>query len=309
MSVRFSNGWVLRDTDDLWESFCEDTRRGDLFLGQFTDEISDQRPDWSRRLAEALRRGLQDDDDDLRDAALASVSNVRPFIDFADDLNRLLDARRDWVLEGDSRAGVPVFRQFISAVANHIESSAIDGLIETLESLESTKVPREELLQRIGWIRTNVANRIAYLSSLTPSGEDADGGDSAPAPDDSVQAPAVPDTVVLSAPVWVDALRLPSGPPAQLFSRLRERGTRVLVSDGLIDEVTDALTRLGWDPTSSGDAAQRMRELGTVIGGDASDIELAIGASIDRVFAVGPRSGTSEQGIEIRPVHELLSVM
>jgi hypothetical protein len=125
-------------------------------------------------------------------------------------------------------------------------------------------------------------------------------------------APAPPATVVLSSEVWVDALRTAEGPPAELFSRLRERAIGVLTSEAIIRDVLRMLGDSGWDASSLRGAEVRMRAAASVrTVGDAGtpEVTLANVAGVDTVYSVGSRTGQIVDGVAFRPVHELLSAL
>lgn len=130
--------------------------------------------------------------------------------------------------------------------------------------------------------------------------------ESAPQP----SAPAsLPDMVVLSREVWVDALLVPSGPPAELFSLLRARGVPVLVSDELVDDIAQLLFVRGWSSAQTAAAAERIRALSTRAGATGAEDQLANDAGVLTVYAVGPRTGTMHGAIQFRPVSELLGIL
>lgn len=130
--------------------------------------------------------------------------------------------------------------------------------------------------------------------------------------DELARTPATaPDAVILSAPVWIDALRIPEGPPVELQNLLKKHGVTILGSEALLGAIDDMLQQLGWDDDARATARARVEE-NTVdrnfVGAD-TDAALAHAAWLDSVYTVGPDSGQSRDGIAFRPVHELLSLL
>jgi hypothetical protein len=118
---------------------------------------------------------------------------------------------------------------------------------------------------------------------------------------------ALASGVVLTREVWVDALRIPEGPPAMLFGGLAAYSVPIYVSEPLIEAVATAFVQLGWASSDVETARARMRAVGTLRAG-ADEVELAVAAGLGSVYTVGPRTGTTVGAITFRPVHELLSV-
>ena len=130
------------------------------------------------------------------------------------------------------------------------------------------------------------------------------------APEAAAPTGAAPTSVVLATPVWLDALRIPEGPPAALFDELQRHRVAVLRSDVLLDEVEGALRQLGWADDAI--AAARERITGsTVVSGDQGGDAVAIAnaAGLDAVYTVGPSTGQQRDGVTLRPVHELLTLL
>lgn len=125
------------------------------------------------------------------------------------------------------------------------------------------------------------------------------------------ESPVAPEAVVLSAAVWIDALRIPEGPPVELQNLLKKHGVTILCCDALLGAIDAILQQLGWDDAARATARVRVEET-TVDRGFAevsSDAALARAAWLDTVYTVGPDSGQSRDGIAFRPVHELLSLL
>lgn len=123
--------------------------------------------------------------------------------------------------------------------------------------------------------------------------------------------PSAPEAVVLSAAVWVDALRIAEGPPVELQNLLKKHGVKILRSDALLDAIDDILQQLGWDVAARATARARVVEF--TVDRDFQDVNtdvaLAATAGLDAVYTVGPESGSSRDGIKFHPVHELLTLL
>ncbi len=118
-----------------------------------------------------------------------------------------------------------------------------------------------------------------------------------------------PEAVVLATPVWLDALRIPEGPPVALFDLLRRHHVTILRSEVLLDEVEVALRQLNWAADAIGSARDRIIEA-TVTGDPKSDVvALAKAAGLDVVYSVGPSTGQQRDDVTVRPVHELLTLL
>jgi hypothetical protein len=132
------------------------------------------------------------------------------------------------------------------------------------------------------------------------------------AAEEAAQPNTLPAALVLSSEVWVDGLRVPEGPPAQLFSLLSQQSRAVLMSELLLADILAKLRQLGWNDAMVGAAEARVRassSLVSVAGSTTPEIELARGANVDSVYAVGPRTGTVAEGVTFQPVHELLTAL
>jgi hypothetical protein len=124
----------------------------------------------------------------------------------------------------------------------------------------------------------------------------------------AAEAPSGP--FVLSAEVWADGLRMPEGPPAELFALLAQKRDQVLMSEPLLADIKSRLTQLGWPDPLVQEAEARVRQNSTlqpVAGAGAADVALAQAAHVDTVYTVGPRSGSVDGGVALHPVHELLA--
>lgn len=126
----------------------------------------------------------------------------------------------------------------------------------------------------------------------------------------AVQPAKAPAAVVLAPPVWLDALRIPEGPPVELFDLLRRHSVKVLRSNALLDAIDAGLRQLGWADAARASARARVvaASVDGHAGDDASEVALAQAAGLSMVYTVGPEAGTSHGTVSIRPVHELLSL-
>jgi hypothetical protein len=115
-----------------------------------------------------------------------------------------------------------------------------------------------------------------------------------------------PRCVVLAPEVWVDMVRSPEGPPAVLAALLREHAIDVFASEAMLTTIEGYLRGLGWDSARVNETLSRIRDVATVCR-ESSAVELAKAAGLNVVYGIGPTVGTSVDGVEIRPVHELLS--
>ena len=123
------------------------------------------------------------------------------------------------------------------------------------------------------------------------------------------EPPPLAGPIVLSTEVWLDLLRIPEGPTAELVALLGERrDAPVLLSQGILDKLMSALRQLGWSEAALRSAEVQARRLYQMVDVEASDAEeLARAIGIGQVFTVGPRSSTESKGIALRPVHELIT--
>jgi hypothetical protein len=118
-----------------------------------------------------------------------------------------------------------------------------------------------------------------------------------------------PREVVLGLPVWIDALRIPEGPPSALFEGIAREKVRVLRSDALLAAIDATLANLGWSDVAR-DAARASVESASapVLGGESfSEASLARAAGLDTVWTVGPDVGETDGGVTFQPVHRLLA--
>jgi hypothetical protein len=86
----------------------------------------------------------------------------------------------------------------------------------------------------------------------------------------------------------------------------------VLRSQEMLAEVEANLAQLGWDDAARATARQRLGEVtteGSPVGAGPWEVALAKGAGLDRVYAVGQRSGQVVDGVAFVPVRELLEIL
>lgn len=127
------------------------------------------------------------------------------------------------------------------------------------------------------------------------------------ADEDATTTPA-DSSVVLAAEVWVDMLRMAEGPPAELAELLRQRQVSVFTSEPLIERVATLLSNAGWTTKQVEAAKSRIRQGSSVQScTEQGNIEarLAIAAGLPHVFAIGPRTSSSVEGISFVPVNAL----
>jgi hypothetical protein len=173
------------------------------------------------------------------------------------------------------------------------------------EGLPPRPPESDEELERRQALAARLAARLASTQSVTASvkGKGARSKKGAPA--------SLPKEVVLGLPVWLDALRIPEGPPSALFDGLARHRVRVLCSARLLNEIDEALERLGWSDSARAAARGRIALMSSSVpgGGELLEGALARAARLDTVWTVGADVGRTEDGVAWRPVHALLKVL